>query len=161
MVSRTLFITSMVIVKKGRLSLALETMVKSMRVTTSFRSPSIRISTLPHWLHICWKQTRSSSFFKAFFKQQTDFTHPNQKEIIIFTWDDDSEVGIKRSLQKMTDNNLSSLYGLNHVEIIKTSNFPKDLNTLRMFLSRHISNEIQVSVTYNQLLEEYRNNRTL
>lgn len=100
-------------------------------------------------------------YFKAFFKQQTDFTHPNQKEIIIFTWDDDSEVGIKRSLQKMTDNNLSSLYGLNHVEIIKTSNFPKDSNTLRMFLSRHISNEIQVSVTYNQLLEEYRNNRTL
>ena len=93
-------------------------------------------------------------YFKAFFKQQTDFTHPNQKEIFIFTWDDDSEVEIKRSLQKMTDNNLSTLYGLNHVEIIKTSSVLKDSNTLRMFLSRHISNEIQVRVTYNQLLEE-------
>ena len=88
------------------------------------------------------------------FKQQTDFTHPNQKEIIIFTWDDDSEIGIKRSLQKMTDNNLSALYGLNHVEIIKTSKIKDNPEQFRRFLTKHISDDKQVEVAMNQLLNQ-------
>ena len=91
-------------------------------------------------------------YFKAFFKQQTDFTHPKQKEIVIFTWDDDSEIGIKRSLQKMTDNNLSALYGLNHVEIIKTSKIKDNPEQFRRFLTKHISDDKQVEVAMNQLL---------
>lgn len=91
-------------------------------------------------------------YFKAFFKQQTDFTHPNQKEITIFTWDDDSEVGIKRSLQKMTDSNLSSLYGLNRVEIIKTSKIKDNPEQFRRFLTKHISEDMQIRVTMDQLL---------
>ena len=92
--------------------------------------------------------------FKAFFKQQTDFTHPNQKEIIIFTWDDDSEIGIKRSLQKMTDNNLSTLFGLNHVEIVKTSKIKDNPSQFQRFLTRYISDEKQVIVTMDQLLHK-------
>ena len=93
-------------------------------------------------------------YFKAFFKQQTDFTRPNRKEITIFTWDDDSEVGIKRSLQKMTDSNLSSLYGLNQVEIIKTSRIKDNPEQFRRFLTKHISDDLQVRVTMNQLLNQ-------
>ena len=93
-------------------------------------------------------------YFKAFFKQQTDYSHPGRKEIIIFTLDDNSEVDIKRSLQRMTDNNLSTLYGLNHVEIIKTSRIKDNTTRFRSFLTKHIPDDRQVTVTMNQLLGE-------
>lgn len=91
-------------------------------------------------------------YFKAFFKRQTDYSQTHRKEITIFTLDEDSEVEIKRSLQRMTDNNLSSLYGLNHVEIIKTARIKEDPSQLRAFLSRYISDEIHVKLIINQLL---------
>ena len=93
-------------------------------------------------------------YFKAFFKQQTDYSHPGRKEIIIFTLDDNSEVDIKRSLQRMTDNNLSTLYGLNHVEIIKTSRIKDNPTRFRSFLTKYIPDDRQVMVTMNQLLGE-------
>ena len=93
-------------------------------------------------------------YFKAFFKQQTDYSHPGRKEIIIFTLDENSEVDIKRSLQRMTDNNLSTLYGLNHVEIIKTSKIKDNTTRFRSFLTKHIPDDRQVTVTMNQLLGE-------
>lgn len=93
-------------------------------------------------------------YFKAFFKQQTDYSHPGRKEIIIFTLDENSEVDIKRSLQRMTDNNLSTLYGLNHVEIIKTSRIKDNTTRFRSFLTKHIPDDRQVTVTMNQLLGE-------
>ena len=96
-------------------------------------------------------------YFKAFFKQQTDYSHPGRKEIIIFTLDDNSEVDIKRSLQRMTDNNLSTLYGLNHVEIIKTSRIKEESTQFRTFLTNHISDDIQVRVIMNQLLSKEEN----
>lgn len=92
-------------------------------------------------------------YFKAFFKQQTDYMRPRQKKITIFTWDENSEVEIKRSLQKMTDNSLSTLYGLNHVDIIKTSRIKDNPNQLRRFLSDHISDDMQVRVIMKQLME--------
>ena len=93
-------------------------------------------------------------YFKAFFKQQTDYSHPGRKEIIIFTLDDNSEVDIKRSLQRMTDNNLSTLYGLNHVEIIKISRIKDNPTRFRSFLTKYIPDDRQVMVTMNQLLGE-------
>lgn len=93
-------------------------------------------------------------YFKAFFKQQTDYSHPRRKEITIFTLDDSSEVEIKRSLQAMTDNNLSTLYGLNQLNIIKTSGIAENPAFFRQFLTEHISDDVQVDVIMNQLLKE-------
>lgn len=93
-------------------------------------------------------------YFKAFFKQQTDYSRPHRKEITIFTLDDSSEVEIKRSLQTMTDNNLSTLYGLNQLNIIKTSGIRENPICFRQFLSNHISDDVQVDVIMNQLLKE-------
>ncbi len=76
-------------------------------------------------------------YFKAFFKQQTDYSHPKCKEITIFTRDEASVVQIKRSLQHMTDGNLSTLYGLNHIQIIKTANLAEDQHQLYDFLIKH------------------------
>ena len=92
-------------------------------------------------------------YFKSLFKQQTDFTYHKEKKITFFTRDEDSEVEIKRSLQKMTDNNLSTLFCLNHIEIIKTSNIQEDSNQLEQFLSHYISNETLMRSLLNQLIE--------
>lgn len=92
-------------------------------------------------------------YFKAFFKQQTDQSHFHQKEITVFTLDDCSEVEIKRSLQKMTDSNLSTLFGLNHVEIIKTSQVKEKPDQLKAFLYKHIPDEALVNITLLNLLD--------
>jgi hypothetical protein len=89
--------------------------------------------------------------FEAFFKQQTDVTHPKKKDIIIFTRDEESKVDIKRSLQKMTGNNLSTLYCLNHIEIIKTSDFKEDRDSLVKFFSDHISDKRHLMATLHRL----------
>lgn len=91
-------------------------------------------------------------YFKAFFKQQTDFERPHRKVITVFTWDENSELEIKRSLQKMTDNNLSTLYGLNQVEIIKTSTIKDNPTSLFSFFSKYIKDEWQIKVIMKQLL---------
>lgn len=87
-------------------------------------------------------------YFKSFFKQQTDYVMARGKDITIFTWDDHSEVEIKRSLQKMTDNNLSTLYGLNHVKIIKTSLIKEKPESLNAFLSKLVYDKPQLEVLF-------------
>ena len=76
-------------------------------------------------------------YFKAFFKQQTDYSNTTGKDIIIFTKDHTSEVQIKLAIQNMTDGNLSTLFGLNRVQIIKTSNLDEDQELLLDFLVNH------------------------
>lgn len=81
-------------------------------------------------------------YFKAFFKQQTDFTNKHGKDITIFTKDSDSEHQIKRSLQSMTDGNLSSLFSLNNLQIIKTGELEEDKEKLLDFLVKHGKDEL-------------------
>jgi len=91
-------------------------------------------------------------YFKAFFKQQTDYTHPNRKDITIFTRDDASEIQIKRSLQGMTDGNLSTLYGMNNIQIIKTGNLEEDQRKLYDFLVKHGKGEMPTREFIGKLL---------
>ena len=92
-------------------------------------------------------------YFKAFFKQQADFASQRRKDIIIFTWDEKSEIDIRRPLQKMTDYNLSTLLSQNHIEIIRTSKVREEANRLQAFFSNHISDVNQLRVTMSQLIE--------
>lgn len=92
-------------------------------------------------------------YFKAFFQQQTSTNHPKRKRITIFTRDDNSEIEIKRSLQNMTDHNLSTLYGLNDLEIIKTAYIKENPQQFKDFMKRHIKDDVQVMISIQQLLE--------
>ena len=91
-------------------------------------------------------------YFKAFFKQQTDFSHPRRKDITIFTRDYGSERQIKRSLQSMTDGNLSVLCSLNNIQIIKTSNIKDDQQKLCNFLVKHGKEELATRSFIGKLL---------
>ena len=93
-------------------------------------------------------------YFKAFFKQQTDYSHPMRKDITIFTRDEASEVQIKRSLQQMTDGNLSTLYGLNHIQIIKTANLAEDQHKMIDFLVNHHIERNHAEVILGQLIKD-------
>ena len=95
-------------------------------------------------------------YFKAFFIQQSSTTAPKKKKIRIFTKDDKSEVEIKRSLQQMTDHNLSTLYGLNDLQIIKTANIKDDPSKFRAFLKEYIGDDRYVIPAMTQLLEKLR-----
>lgn len=92
-------------------------------------------------------------YFKSFFKQQTTTDAPKRKRITIFTKDEKSEIEIKRSLQEMTDHNLSTLYGMNDLEIIKTAEVKNSPKQFRDFMLRNIMDEAQVRITMQQLLE--------
>lgn len=81
-------------------------------------------------------------YFKAFFKQQTDYTKKKRKNITIFTRDSVSELQIKRSLQNMTDGNLSTLFSLNNLQIIKTRELEEDKEKLLDFLVKHGKDEL-------------------
>ena len=91
-------------------------------------------------------------YFKAFFKRQTDYSNPKRKDITIFTKDNVSEVQIKRSLQQMTDGNLSSLYGLNHIQIVKTAKLVEDQHALLDFLVNHHTDKDCAEVSIGKLL---------
>ena len=92
-------------------------------------------------------------YFKAFFKQQTDYSNPQRKDITIFTKDDDSEIQIKRAIQKMTDWNLSTLYGLNNVQIIKTRSIKEDQKPLYDFFVRHGKEDVCTREYIGKLLK--------
>ena len=92
-------------------------------------------------------------YFKSFFQQQTSTSNPKRKKITIFTRDEKSEIEIKRSLQEMTDHNLSTLYGLNDLEIIKTADVKEAPEHFKEFMLRNINDEAQVTITMQQLLE--------
>ena len=91
-------------------------------------------------------------YFKAFFMQQINYISPKHKNITIFTRDDISQLQIKRALQGLTDGNLSTLFGLNHVTFIKTENIKEDLQLLNSFLLNHGMNIFSLNLFINNLL---------
>jgi len=82
-----------------------------------------------------------SQYFKAFFERQSSSTNPQKKNITIFTKDAKSEIEIKRSLQEMTNWNLTSLYGLNNLQIIKTDECVNNPTLLRKYIKMYVDNE--------------------
>ena len=96
--------------------------------------------------------TNDRQYFKAFFKQQTNYTITKRKDITIFTRDSDSELQIKRSLQSMTDGNLSTLFGLNNLQIIKTGELEEDQRKLYNFLVKHGKGEMATREFIGRLL---------
>jgi len=76
-------------------------------------------------------------YFKALFKHQTDYANKHSKDITIFTRDRTSEIQIKRSLQRMTDSNLSTLFSRNNLQIIKTGELEDDGEKLFSFLAKY------------------------
>ena len=73
-------------------------------------------------------------YFKSFFKQQIDYSRAQKKNIVFFTRDSDSMIEVKRALQKLTDGDLSTLYELNKVQILKTEGTEENRQA---FLSFH------------------------
>ena len=91
-------------------------------------------------------------YFKAFFLQQTNFANTHRKDITIFTRDAASELQIKRSLESMTDWNLSTLFGLNNLQIIKTGDIKEDQEKLFNFLIKHGKEEMPTREFIGRLL---------
>lgn len=91
-------------------------------------------------------------YFKAFFLQQTNFANTRRKDIVIFTRDIASEFQIKRSLESMTDWNLSTLFGLNNLQIIKTGDIKEDQEKLFNFLIKHGKEEMATREFIGKLL---------
>ena len=97
-----------------------------------------------------------SQYFKPFFEQQSLPT-AKKKTITIFTKDENSEMQIKRALQEMTNWNLSALYSMNDLQIIKTDTCKEDKTLLRKYVERFCDKEYEVSDimsgdNYNRLL---------
>lgn len=86
-----------------------------------------------------------SQYFKAFFEKQSSSINPQKKNITIFTKDEKSEIEIKRSLQEMTNWNLTSLYGLNDLEIIKTDKCNENPNEMERYMTRLASQMYHLS----------------
>lgn len=84
-------------------------------------------------------------YFKAFFKQQVDYSNPRRKDITIFTRDEESELQIKRTLMEMTDGNLSALYGLNNIHLLHTSKLDSEAEKMRALILRQNINKDKVS----------------
>lgn len=78
-------------------------------------------------------------YFSGFFKRQASDDNVSPKTIYLFTLDDESEVTIKRSLQQMTDYNLSSLYSNDHPVVIKTGQLKECSSSYGDFLRRYIT----------------------
>lgn len=81
-----------------------------------------------------------SQYFKPFFEQQSQMT-AKKKTITIFTKDEKSEMQIKRELQEMTNWNLSALYSMNNLQIIKTEVCNEDKSLLRRYVKRFCDDE--------------------
>ena len=85
-----------------------------------------------------------SQYFKAFFVQQSQ-PGAKKKTITIFTKDEKSEMQIKRALQEMTNWNLSALYSMNNLQIIKTDTCKEDKTLLRKYVERFAKDEFEIS----------------
>ena len=86
-----------------------------------------------------------SQYFKAFFVQQS-LPGAKKKTITIFTKDEKSELQIKRTLQEMTDWNLSALYSMNNLQIIKTDACYEDKTLLRQYVKRFCKDDNDVDI---------------
>lgn len=80
-------------------------------------------------------------YFTSFFRHSASFDSQQSKDITIFTFDQTAEDDIKRSLNKMTDGNLSVLFSNNNLMFIKTAAIADDKQKLLEFLLRHESDE--------------------
>ena len=76
-------------------------------------------------------------YFAPFFKKQANEDDSSKKSITIFTKNHDSQIEIKRALQKMTEGNLSTLFSRNQPIIIKTECLQEDQQLLFDFLVNH------------------------
>ena len=97
-----------------------------------------------------------SQYFKPFFEQQSQMT-AKKKTITIFTKDEKSEMQIKRALQEMTNWNLSALYSMNDLQIIKTDTCNEDKTLLRKYVERFCDDKYDIGCImsgedYNRLL---------
>ncbi|MCQ2231092.1 MAG: bacteriophage abortive infection AbiH family protein [Paludibacteraceae bacterium] len=61
-----------------------------------------------------------SQYFQPFFQRMISSFDHKKKKIVIYTYDENSEIDIKRNLNKLTDNHLSWLYSMTEFKIIKT-----------------------------------------
>ena len=86
-----------------------------------------------------------SQYFKAFFVKQSR-PGAKRKTITIFTKDEKSELQTKRALQEMTDWNLSALYSMNNLQIIKTDTCNEDKMLLRRYVKRFCDNDCDVDI---------------
>lgn len=78
-----------------------------------------------------------SQYFKPFFQQQASIDKPKSKRITIFTKDEKGVCDVKRSIQVMTDYDLSLLSTLNRLDYIKTESINDDFSTFKSFLDRY------------------------
>lgn len=76
-------------------------------------------------------------YFKPFFMTQSSFGVSKPKSIIIITKDESSVVEIKRSLQQMTDNQLSVLMSKNIVQFVLTDLLNETCEPLYNFFLDH------------------------
>lgn len=88
-----------------------------------------------------------SQYLKSFFQKQSSLAPSQKKNITIFTKDENSEIKIKRSLQQMTNFNLSTLYSMNNLEIIKTDDCDSGKFDISNYLKR-IQAQTSRSVSY-------------
>ena len=87
-----------------------------------------------------------SQYFKPFFKQQSS-VGASRKNITIFTKDKESELQIKRSLQEMTGCELSALFSMNDLQIIKVDECRANSNMMfRDYIKRFCENEYEVDM---------------
>ena len=77
-----------------------------------------------------------SQYFKTFFETQSSGASVQGKTITIITKDEDSERAIKRSLQEMSNRNLSNLFSLNDLYFIRTDDYKGDKEFLIPILNR-------------------------
>ena len=56
----------------------------------------------------------------------------------------------------MTDHNLSTLYGLNDLEIIKTAHLKENPQQFKDFMTRHIKDDVQVMISIQQLISNFK-----
>lgn len=95
-----------------------------------------------------------SQYFKAFFKQQTDPSRPSPKNITIFTKDEESTIQIKSAILQMTDEDLATLYNLNKVSIIKTTEIEKDRDLFTRFLEKCVPDYPIAKELVDKLIEK-------
>lgn len=91
-------------------------------------------------------------YFTSFFRNAVSFDNQQSKDITIFTFDQTAEDDIKRSLNKMTDGNLSVLFSNNNLEFIKTASIEEDQHILLDFLIRHKTERRYASELVGRLL---------
>lgn len=79
-----------------------------------------------------------SQYLKSFFMEQASIT-AKRKNITFFTRDNESELQLKRELQKMTNWNFSQLCTKNNIQFIKTIDSAECNEQIRIYVNRFCS----------------------